>query len=649
MIMNEILWENLNKEKSNLYKFINTISEKYSLKFEDFKDFHKWSVDFNQIFWLEFLNYSNIIYDGSNTPVYIQNERFQDTTWFPNLTINFAENLLRVGDRENDKILIISAREDGKTTSIKRSELISKTLKIRNFFKKMGINKSSKIAVCLPNIPETIYIMLAATSLGACFSSSSPDFGASAIYDRFSQFSPDILFVIDSYYYKGKKIDKLKEYSHLSLNLKTIQKTIVVPYSDENFDVTHFSNALQFSEILEAEDRSPFERFPFSNPVYTMYSSGTTGLPKCMVQGSGVLINHLKEHLLHLDLKEDDTIFYFTTCGWMMWNWMVSSLFVGSKLFLYEGNPFHPGPEALWKLASDHKITVFGTSAGYLSALEKTGYIPIDSFPNPQIRTILSTGSPLLPEQYDFVYSKISHNVQLSSISGGTDLNGCFVLGNPLMPVRRGEIQGKGLGMKVEIWNEDGKNVIEEEGELVCTKPFPSMPVYFDNDVDGTKYYQAYFQNFPNVWRHGDYGIEKSSEGFILLGRSDATLNPGGVRIGTAEIYRIVEKIDGIIDSLAIGITIREDEKVILFVKLNKSLEDGLEIKIRKELQTKASPRHIPYKIIQVQDIPYTRNMKKVELIIKNLLEGKRISNKESLHNPEVLDEYLSYREKIFQ
>jgi acetoacetyl-CoA synthetase len=653
--MNPILWTPKQANSSQLFLFSEMISEKYKIRFSDYKSFHSWTVQNSELFWIEFLQFANFSYEGSTTPAIQRNSLFEKTKWFPNLSINFAENILKnkkkLSEDNLESICIVSCREDGSSYQVTNREFLSKTLKLKKYLKKIGINKGDTVVACTPNIPETIYFMLAATSLGAVFSSSSPDFGNSAILDRFSQINPTLLLVSDCYFYKGKLIPKLEDFYILSKNLPTLKNTLVISFTDEMPNLSKYDGFLNFSDALaESEDDFIFEKFSFSHPVFTMYSSGTTGLPKCIVQGTGVLLNHIKEHLLHVNLNNKDRLFYFTTCGWMMWNWMVSSLFIGSSLLLYEGNPFYPNSETLWKLVDDYQINIFGTSAGYLSALEKSGFKPISKYSLSSLKTILSTGSPLLPDQFDFVYTCISNDIQLSSISGGTDLNGCFVLGNPLEPVRRGEIQGSGLGMEIEIWNEDGIRVIEEEGELVCKNPFPSMPLYFGNDPEGRKYHDSYFNKYKNIWRHGDFGIQKSSEGFVLLGRSDATLNPGGVRIGTADIYRIVEKIDSILDSLAIGITLQSDEKIILFVKLDSglNLELPLKNKISSTIKNLASPRHVPFKIFQVDEIPYTRNMKKVELIVKNLLEGKKITNRESLHNPEILNQYSNLKDEIF-
>lgn len=648
--MNRILWEPKNFKLSNLYQFQEKLlTDGFLPNHMDYKDFQIWTKKNSDIFWREFLRFSNFKIIGSDTPTTQPGNHFNQISWFPNTKTNFAENILRKYmnrslESENSPC-IISFREGGMIEYVSPRELVSKTLKFRNFLKNNGVKAGTRVVASMPNIPETIYFMLASTSLGAVFSSSSPDFGTNAIYDRFGQLDPEVILITDSYQYKGKKIDKLNDYKNLISRLPSLKKCIVVPfYSSEKLDTP--KTMIRYEEVLSlVEDSSPFDNFSFSHPVYTMFSSGTTGLPKCIIQGAGVLLNHLKEQLLHVDLRAEDTLFYFTTCGWMMWNWMVSSLAIGSRLVLFEGSPFFPGPETLWTLAKNEKISVFGTSAGYLAALEKSGFNTLN-FNLPYLRTILSTGSPLLPEQFDFVYSKISPEVQLSSISGGTDLNGCFVLGNPYSPVRRGEIQGAGLGMSVEIWDEFGNRTLEKEGELVCTQPFPSMPLGFGNDPDGRKYSEAYFSRFPGVWRHGDYGIEKESGGFVILGRSDATLNPGGIRIGTAEIYRVVEKIPGIEDSIVVGVFNGEEERVYLFIKLKKQeeLTEEFEKKVRDALKTEASPRHIPSKIFSVPEIPYTRNLKKVELILKNLFEGKPITNRESLHNPEILDFYINLK-----
>ncbi|MCB1178428.1 MAG: acetoacetate--CoA ligase, partial [Leptospiraceae bacterium] len=544
MIENPILWEpgSVNEDNCHLIKFINLINNKYNLTIQDYSQIHRWSIDNIESFWREFIQFCGFKYKGSINKVLTKKSSFQETIWFEDIKTNFAENFIyKIKEELNKNInrtIIISYKENSNPIEIKSTELLEKVGKLSNAMRELGIKKGDRIVTCLPNIPEVIYIMLATTSLGAIFSSSSPDFGQNAILDRFGQISPSLYFCSDEYSYKGKLISKLEEHSEISNNIKSLKKTIVISDTKNSFSIP---NSISFNDFINNKSNDlKFEEMNFSDPVYIMYSSGTTGLPKCMVQGSGVLLNHKKEQLLHVNLLSREKIFYFTTCGWMMWNWLVSAISLENTIVLFDGNPFYPGPERLWEIAEKEQIEVFGTSAGYLSALQKTGVNIKNNFSLNNLKSILSTGSPLLSEQFDFVYNSIKTNVQLSSISGGTDLNGCFVLSSPILSVRRGEIQAPGLGMDVDIFSNEGVSIKEIEGELVCKKPFPSMPVYFWNDKDGNKYKKAYFSKFPEIWRHGDYAISKNSGGFIIQGRSDATLNPGGVRIGTADIYRIV-------------------------------------------------------------------------------------------------------------
>ncbi|MCB1166279.1 MAG: acetoacetate--CoA ligase, partial [Leptospiraceae bacterium] len=489
----------------------------------------------------------------------------------------------------------------------------------------------------------TVLAMLGATSLGGVFSSASPDFGTGAVLDRFGQIGPRFLFCCDGYFFKGKWISVLDKVREIASRID-LQKIIVVPGSPDRPDLTGIQNSVLLEDFLVDAGDIDFVPRSFMDPVYIMYSSGTTGLPKCMVQGSGVLLNHLKEHVLHCDLRKEESTFYFTTCGWMMWNWLVSALAVGSKVVLFDGNPFHPGPGALFRLAEKEKCNVFGTSARYFAALEQSGHDIPGEHNLSSIRAFLSTGSPLLPEQFDYIYQSIKADVQLASISGGTDLNGCFALGNPLMPVRKGEIQAAGLGMKVEIRNEEGKDVTGEQGELTCSEPFPSMPLYFWNDPEGKRYSSAYFESWPGVWTHGDFALRTESGGLVILGRSDATLNPGGVRIGTADIYRIVEGLPFVEDSVVIGQKKDGDVRVVLFVKLKENpgrkLTEEEEKEIRSSLKAQASPRHVPAVIVSVSAVPYTRNMKKVEIAVRQIVDGEKVKNAEALSNPECLLEY---------
>jgi acetoacetyl-CoA synthetase len=567
--------------------------------------------------------------------------------WFAGARLNFAENLLRYKDDQTALIFKGENRVDKRMTY---AELHDEVASVARSLKQAGVQTGDRVVGFMPNMPETIVAMLAAASMGATWSSCSPDFGIKGVLDRFGQIKPKVLFTADGYFFKGKSLDSLERISSILEELPSIEKVVVVPYTLKKPDISGIPNAVLYNEFKSPESDLPieFEQLPFDHPLYIMYSSGTTGLPKCMVQcAGGILVHHLKELLLHADLKREDTIFYFTTCGWMMWNWLVSSLAVGATLVLYDGNPFHPDPDALWKMAQDEKITIFGTSAGYIAALQNAGAKPGKSYDLSSLKSLLSTGSPLSKEGFEYIYKEVKSDLQLASISGGTDLNGCFALGNPMGPVYAGELQCRGLAMKVQAFDENGKPVINRQGELVCSAPFPSMPIYFWSDPDNKKYLDAYFDVYPNVWRHGDFIEINERGGVIIFGRSDATLNPGGVRIGTAEIYRQVDRIEEIEDSLVVGQNWRNDVRIILFVKMAQGheLTDHLKNTIKKTIRTNASPRHVPAKILAIPDIPYTHNMKKVELAVKKTIHNQPVLNKDALRNPESLDDYASLKE----
>ena len=567
--------------------------------------------------------------------------------WFSGARLNFAQNLLRFRD---EKVALIFKGEGQPSTKMTYGELYDEVARLAQSLKAAGVQAGDRVVGFMPNMPATIVAMLAATSLGATWSSCSPDFGIKGVLDRFGQIQPKILFTANGYSFKGKPVDSLSRIADILKQLPSIEKVVVVPYTDQNADISTIPNAVHYKDFRSSKSglEIEFEQLAFDHPLYVMYSSGTTGLPKCMVQSAGgILIHHLKELMLHSDLKREDTIFYFTTCGWMMWNWLTSSLAVGATLVLFDGNPFHPHPGALWEMAQDECVTIFGTSAGYIAALMNADVKPGKTYDLGSLRAVLSTGSPLSIEGFEYVYNEVKADLQLASISGGTDINGCFALGNPMGPVYAGELQCRGLAMDVKAFDEMGKEIIDQQGELVCCKPFPSMPIYFWDDPDGHKYNDAYFDVYPNIWRHGDFVIVTKRGGVVMLGRSDATLNPGGVRIGTAEIYRQLEQLPEIDDSVVIGQNWKDDVRVILFVKLapGHELSEDLKAKIKLTIRTNASPRHVPAKILSTPEIPYTLNMKKVELAVKKIIEGQAVLNRDALGNPDALDYYANLKE----
>ncbi len=647
--MSKMLWQPTEERisQTNIVRFINFVNERHHLNLSNYEELYHWSVLEISDFWAAMWEFAEIRYSKSYDQVLDQSEKMPGNKWFEGARLNFAENLLRYRD---DRVALIFKGESNPTVRITYKELYDEVARVAASLKALGVKTGDRVAGFMPNMPQSIIAMLAATSLGAAWSSCSPDFGIKGVMDRFGQIAPKVLFTADGYWFKGKAMDSLQRISEIVKQLPSVEKMVVVPYTSGNPDISSIDKAELFDDFKSSESglMIKFEQLPPDHPLYVMYSSGTTGLPKCMVQSSsGILINHMKELILHTDLNRDDVIFYFTTCGWMMWNWLTSALSVGASVVLFDGNPFYPDPGVLWQMAEDEKITVFGTSAGYISALRNTGLRPTDKYDLSELKTILSTGSPLSEEGFEYVYDAIKPDLQLSSISGGTDLNGCFALGNPTAPVYIGELQCRGLGMKVEAFDDNGKPVIGQQGELVCTAPFPSMPIYFWDDPEGKKYYNAYFDVYPNIWRHGDY-IEINDRGSVkIYGRSDTTLNPGGVRIGTAEIYRQVDQMEEIADSLVIGQTWKSDVRVVLFVMMPEGIDltDKLKHKIKTLIRSNASPRHVPAKIIAVPDIPYTLNMKKVELAVKKMIENKPVLNKDALKNPEALDFYAGIDE----
>jgi len=647
--MAELLWQPTEEQikSTNMYRFMQQVNERFGQSFAGYPELYQWSIDNIPDFWALMWEFADIKASAPYTRVVDDVAKMPGARWFEGAKLNFAENLLRYRD---DQVALVFKGEASDPTTVTYARLYDEVARVARTLREMGIQPGDRVVGFMPNMPQTTVAMLAAASVGATWSSCSPDFGIKGVLDRFGQIKPRVLFTANGYSFKGKKIDSLARIADILKQLPSIEKVVVVPYTEAQPDISAVPNAVHYEDFKSSEDNLEidFEQLPFEHPLYIMYSSGTTGLPKCMVQSAGgILVHHLKELMLHTDLKRNDTIFYFTTCGWMMWNWLTSSLAVGATLVLFDGNPFHPHPGSLWEMAQDEKITVFGTSAGYIAALMNAGVTPGRTYDLAPLRAVLSTGSPLSIEGFKYVYREVKEDLQLASIAGGTDLNGCFALGNPMGPVYAGELQCRGLAMKVEAFDENGRPVINRQGELVCTAPFPSMPIYFWDDPDGSKYHKAYFDVYPNVWRHGDYIEINDHGGVVIYGRSDATLNPGGVRIGTAEIYRQVEQLEEIDDSVVVGQNWKNDVRVILFVKLAEgvALTDELKSKIRKTIRENASPRHVPAKIIPVPAIPYTLNMKKVELAVKKVIEGKPVLNRDALSNPEALDYYANIRE----
>ncbi|HCY86561.1 MAG TPA: acetoacetate--CoA ligase [Desulfobacteraceae bacterium] len=639
--MSKLLWQPSEQRirQTNMYRFMTLVNSKFNKNFTAYPDLWEWSVDNLEDFWELAWEFLDIKASHPYETVIRDKEKMPGAKFFPGSRLNFAENLLRF---RNDDLALVFRGEATVHRTMTYNQLYDEVAKTAAALKAMGVGAGDRVVGFVPNMPESIIAMLAAVSLGAVWSSCSPDFGIKGVLDRFGQTRPKVLFTADGYFFKGKPIDSIERIAGIVKELPSIEKIVVIPYISERPDISALPNAVHFSDFKDPDaEEIAFAQMDFHDPLYIMYSSGTTGLPKCMVQSiGGVLLHQKKELVLHTDLSQEDTIFYFTTCGWMMWNWLTTSLSTGATLVLYDGNPFHPGPDALWQMAEEEKITVFGTSAGYIEALKNAGVKPREEFDLSHLKSVLSTGSPLSVENFNFIYDHVKKDLQLASISGGSDLNGCFALGNPMGPVYEGELQCRALGMKVFAFDPDGQPVIGEQGELVCTAPFPSMPIYFWGDEDGSKYHSAYFAHYPNIWTHGDFVQVTERGGMVMFGRSDATLNPGGVRIGTAEIYRRLDAMYEIEDSVVVGQPWNNDVRVILFVKLAQglSLTPELEARIRSDIRQHASPRHVPAKIIETPDIPYTLNMKKVELAVRHMIEGKEVKNKDALKNPESLD-----------
>jgi len=615
------------------------------LPLADYAALHDWSVHSPLTFWRQVWDFGGLIGEQGERGL-IDAEHMPGASWFPDARLNFAENLLR--DSSNPQALVFWGEDKIKQT-LTRAQLRTEVARFAAALRELGVGQGDRVAAYMPNLPATLIAMLAASSLGAVFTSASPDFGVQGVLDRFGQTEPKLLIACDGYWYNGKAIDIRGKLAELIPQLPSVQRLVVVPYlaAGGMLDLAGVPGAMSYEDFVaphHAATEPQYLRLPFNHPLYVMYSSGTTGVPKCIVHGAGgTLLQHLKEHRLHADVREGDRLFYFTTCGWMMWNWLVSGLAAGATLMLYDGNPFVDEGRILWDYAQAERITHFGTSAKYIETLAKSALRPTESYDLSALRAVLSTGSPLAPQSFDFVYDAIKRDVQLASISGGTDIVSCFVLGNPALPVWRGEIQCIGLGLAVEVWDDEGRPVTGEKGELVCRKPFPSMPIGFWNDPDGAKYKVAYFERFPGVWCHGDFCEITEHGGLIIHGRSDATLNPGGVRIGTAEIYRQVEKLPEVVESIVIGQdwppAEPTDVRVVLFVRLREglTLDDALAARIKQAIRDNATPRHVPAKIVQVADIPRTKSGKLVELAVRNVVHGQPVKNIEALANPEAL------------
>ncbi|HDL01312.1 MAG TPA: acetoacetate--CoA ligase [candidate division Zixibacteria bacterium] len=639
----KLLWTPSEKriQNSNIHAFIKFLSENHRLSFSNYQELYSWSIEDSSLFWESLWEFTKIISSQKYSSV-LQGDTIRSAVWFENSKLNFAENLLR---HKNENNAIIFQTENKEPITITYNALYKKVASVASALKKAGVKKNDRVAAFITNSPETIIAMLATASIGAVWSSCSPDFGYQGVLDRFGQIAPKILFAVNGYSYNGKKHESKKLLEHIAESIPEIEQIISID-SIETKTASSHSKIIQWDNFIDTSAADIiFEQLPFDHPLYIMYSSGTTGKPKCIVHGAGgTLLQHLKELILHTDLKEKDVITYFTTCGWMMWNWLVSSLAVGATIYLYDGSPSYPNLSVLFNAIERHKINIFGTSPKFLSACEARRVKPIQKNSLKSLQTILSTGAPLSHQNFEYVYKNIIQNVQLSSISGGTDIISCFMLGCPTLPVYSGELQCRGLGMKVETYDENNQPVIGQIGELVCTAPFPSRPIYFWNDEDGQKYKEAYFKKSESFWQHGDYIEINKQGGAVIHGRSDATLNSGGVRIGTAEIYGPVEALDEIEDSIVIGKKIGNDTQIILFVVLseNISLTDELKLKIKDTLKTNRSPRHVPYKIFQVTDIPRTISGKKVELAVTKIMHSEEVSNKDALANPKSLEQYKS-------
>ncbi len=632
---------------ASISAFMKEAGKRAGRSFAGYGELYQWSIDQPEQFWPAVWDFCQIIASVRGERVLADGDKMPGAKWFPEARLNFAQNLLR---RRDDTDALVFWGEDRVKRRLSHGELYRAVAQLAAALRAQGVKPGDRVAAYMPNMPETVIAMLAAASIGAIFSSSSPDFGVQGVLDRFGQIEPKVLIAADGYYYNGKTLDSLEKMGAIVAKLPSVERVVIVPYVHAQHDLKGIRGAQMYGDFVAPhghETEIHFSQLPFSHPLYIMYSSGTTGVPKCIVHSAGgSLLQHLKEHRLHADVRPGDRLFYFTTCGWMMWNWLVSGLASEATLLLYDGSPFIDRGSILFDYADAEGMTHFGTSAKFIDAIAKAELEPVKSHKLDKLRAVLSTGSPLVPEGFDYVYQKVKGDLCLSSISGGTDILSCFVLGCPILPVWRGEIQCRGLGMAVEVWNDEGKPVRGEKGELVCVRPFPSMPIGFWNDPDGAKYRAAYFEKYPNVWCHGDYVELTGHDGMIIYGRSDATLNPGGVRIGTAEIYRQVEKLPEVVESLVIGQNWPpgdlSDVRVVLFVRLREGLvlDDDLIARIKQTIRDNTTPRHVPARIVQVPDIPRTKSGKIVELAVRNVVHGEPVKNLEALANPEALEHF---------